>query len=91
MPASKQITLRIQGVAPTYIAKRTRQAVDAGGRVTWVWTRDRDFRKCVAALGAWPDLPHWGTMRIGEGQSIAFFAATGDPAISLTYFVRRAS
>lgn len=79
--------LKLGTLRPAQVARRTREHVEQGALVVWVWTKDRDFRRGVAALREWR-APHGGMWRLGHGQSVAAFSQDVPESALLAYFVR---
>lgn len=75
---------------PATVARRTREAYDAGRDVTWVGMRHDVITKAAAALGDWRAA--YGTsMRLdGESRTAVMFAHTADGATMMTYWPRSA-
>jgi hypothetical protein len=69
------------------VVDETRAAVESGGAIAWVWSRDADFRRAAQHLGDWR-APNGGTWRLGHGRSLAWFAADPTAANAFTYWNR---
>lgn len=88
MTTPRQSVLRLARMRPKKVAEQTRQTVGAGGSVSWVWSKDRDFKRAAQALGDW-QAPHGGSWRLGQGQSLAVFASEAEQSgAALTFWQR---